>query len=113
MRFFVALLGFFAFTIPAFAFPGASYSIATTNVYTQIVDFDALSPVKYRSMQILSANALPLECAGTSTAAAPFLRMPTGFTSLTLDDARPTGRLFCRYTGAGSGTIVVNLWGAP
>jgi hypothetical protein len=109
LRYLVAFFFLSIFT-PALAMESVSYSVAATNNYTLIANFDLL-PLRYQNLQILNPGALPLECADSPTATVPKFRIATGFTSLTFDKIKPTGILYCRYTGAGAGTITVNVWG--
>lgn len=109
------ILTFLCLAIPAFALETVTFRVTnvTTN-RTLIADFDAVagSPtVRYRHFQLLNPTAAALECARAPIGDS-ILHVPAGFTSLTLDDAKPTGQLYCAFA-ATTGEVVVNVWGVP
>jgi hypothetical protein len=83
---------------------------AVTTNRTEVANFD-VHPVRYKHFQILNPTAAALECARTPTGDT-VLWVPAGFTSITLDDAKPTGRLYCAFVSAAR-EVVVQIWGLP
>lgn len=113
MKFFAFLL-FSLFALRAYAVEARSSIAANVTAnYVLVANFD-LYPVKYNGLQIQNPLALEIECVSAPTSTTSLVRLAVGFTSITLDNANPTGQLYCRLvTAPGPATLIVNVWGLP
>jgi hypothetical protein len=103
----------FAFSCnPAFAMQSVSYQGDTATTYQLIADFTTVT-LKYRNIQVLNPDGFPIECAASGAVDADkVLIIPNKFTSITLQNFYPRGKLYCRCTqGSGPHTLTVHTWG--
>jgi len=103
----IAALAFLS--VPASAVLSKSYSATVTTDYTLVANFNG-ELYKYDNIAIMNPTAVAIDCAEASDASAPTLRIPVGFTSITMDRYRPTGALYCKV-GSSTAPVIVNIWG--
>ena len=89
-----------------------TFMASVTDSYTLVADF-SLAKLEFRHLQILNADGHPIECSEGDAVDGPVIfRVPDKFTSLTLDQFFPRGKLYCRSThNAGPHILYVNIWG--
>ena len=98
----------FCLTFTCYASSSLSYTATVGTSYTLVANLDALS-IKYQGIQILNPSAVKVDCAKSSGASSPTLTLPTGFTSITLQNFFPYGTYYCKVD-SGTTDVTINVW---